>query len=108
DNDYPFFVYSKYELCKNGHCQRQMTLEIPKGETRSKSLYLIVKRSRGKESLKFNVDPNMVFSGHNYAGINKDKTNPDLSISKSADRVDSPWSAGRFLMLTSDVEVFDC
>ncbi|WPU63365.1 prepilin-type N-terminal cleavage/methylation domain-containing protein [Peredibacter starrii] len=109
DNNLPFFVLAKNEFCRSSTCTRQLTLDIKPGATKSRSFYIIVKRPQGKESLKFTIDPNSVYSPSKiYAGINWQKSNPDYSITKTADRVDSPWQKGRLLMLTSEMDFYDC
>lgn len=109
DNNLPFFILAKNEFCRGTKCARKMTLEIQPGATKSKSFYIIVKKPQGKESLKFSIDPNSVFGpDKQYAGINWLKADVNYSLTKSADRPDSPWQKNRLLMLSSELEFYDC
>ncbi|WP_408096424.1 hypothetical protein ACJVC5_15400 [Peredibacter sp. HCB2-198] len=109
DNNLPFFALAKNEFCRNSTCTRQLTLDIKPGAVKSRSFYIIVKRPQGKESLKFTIDPNLVYGpDRSYAGINWQKADANYSITKSPERVDSPWQKGRLLMLTSEMDFYDC
>lgn len=109
DNERPFFALAKNEFCRSEKCKRKLTLEITRGQTKSKSFYIIVKRPQGKESLKFSIEPDSVYGADKqYSAINWRKTDVNFSISKSSDRPDSPWQKERLLMLTSEMDFYDC
>lgn len=107
DNNLPFFVLAGNELCRGNRCERKKTLSIPKGRTKSESLFLIVKRGFNNEMLKFTIDPITTYQSKTYSGINWQYASEDHSISKSS-RDYSPWSKGRLLMLSSELTFYDC
>lgn len=107
DNNLPFFVMARNELCRNTNCERKFTLELKPGANRSKSIFFILRKGYPDEMVKFTVDPVSTYSGKNYAGINWQYSLPDQTISKSS-RSYSPWTKGRLLLLTSELDFFDC
>jgi hypothetical protein len=107
DNDLPFFVLAGNELCRGNKCARKKTLTIPRGKTKSESLFLIVKRGFHNEMLKFSIDPISTYQSKSYTGINWQYNSEDHTISKSS-RDYSPWAKGRLLMLSSELSFYDC
>lgn len=109
DNNKPFLVLGSSEYCL-ANCSRQLTLTIPDGQVRSdKVLYLLVIKGLGGEMLRFSIDPNNTFdsSTKKYKYLNGRDSDPDYSISKNV-RPYSPWTAGRILLLTSEMIFYDC
>jgi hypothetical protein len=106
DQDLPFFVLARSEFCANKFCERKLTLSIPEGQVRSQSLYLITTKGAGDEMLKFTIEPKSVFQNKTYAGINSAK-DVNYRINKTT-RPYSPWAKERILLLSSEVEYFDC
>lgn len=107
DNKLPFFVLAGNELCRGNKCERKKTLSIPAGKSKSESLFLVVRRGSGSEMMKFTVDPITTYQAKTYSGINWQYSNEDLTISKKI-RPYSPWESGRLLMLTSELNFYDC
>lgn len=108
DDGLPFFTLAKNEYCRQEKCERKLTLELKTGQTRSKSIYFIVKKSVGKEIQRLSVHPRSVFKpDKSYGGPNWQYSSTQYSISKS-NLPESPWIEKRLMMLTSEVEFFDC
>lgn len=107
DNGLPFFTLAKNEYCRQDKCSRQLTLELKAGQKKSKSIYFIVKKSIGKETQRYSISPRQVFkTDKNFGGLNW-QHGTDRSISK-ATIPESPWEPKRIIMLSSDIEFFDC
>lgn len=108
DDGLPFFTLAKNEYCRHEKCSRELTLEIKEGQTKSKSIYLIVKKSIGKESQKLSIAPRHTFKpDKSFGGINWQYASDEYSISKSK-APESPWVENRIVMLSSEIELFDC
>ncbi len=108
DTGLPFYTFAKNEYCRQEKCSRQLTLEIKPGEMKSRSMYFIVKKSLGKEIQRLSVHPRSVFKpDKSFGGVNWQHTSEQYSISKS-NLPESPWIENRIMMLTSEVEFFDC
>lgn len=108
DEGLPFFTLAKNEYCRQAQCSRKLTMDIKKGQTRSKSIYFIVKKSVGKEMQRLSVHPRAVFKPNKtFGGLNWQYGSEQYSISKS-NLPESPWVEKRLMMLTSEVEFFDC
>lgn len=108
DDGLPFFSLAKNEYCRQAKCSRKLTMEIKKGQTRSKSIYLIVKKSLGKEIQRLSIHPRSVFKPNKtFGGLNWQYASDQYSISKS-NLPESPWVEKRIMMLTSEVEFYDC
>lgn len=116
DNGMPFFVVAKDEVClpsaaDPARCSREIKLTIPSGKLRSEPFFLIVTKGRPEEKLRFNVSPRKMFSAApsaSYMMLNRFHADPDKTLTKSVNRLESPWVANRLLMLTSEVDFFDC
>lgn len=109
DNSKPFLVLSQNEYCQS-NCSRQLTLNIPTGAIHSdKVLYLIVVKGYPGERLKFSIDPYGLFNPTTklYKYINAFVGDNDYTISKSK-RPESPWAAGRMILLNSEINFYDC
>lgn len=108
DNGLPFFTLAKNEYCRQEKCSRQLTLELKTGQTKSRSIYFIVKKSIGKETQRLSISPRHVFKpDKSFGGINWQHGSDEYSISKSK-VPESPWEPNRIVMLSSEIEFFDC
>lgn len=108
DSGLPFFTLAKNEYCRQEKCSRKLTLELKEGQKKSNSIYFIVKKSVGKETQKLSISPRHVFKTNNtFGGINWRHNSDEYSISKSK-VPDSPWEPNRIVMLSSEIEFFDC
>lgn len=112
DFDMWFYAFNRSFECLEPSCKREVTLEIAQGQTTSsKEFYALILSAKPKEKLSFNIDPENVFKSTtpfqyqfiNYQGF----LDQDYDISKEF-VPDSPWDAGRLLLLTSKVRMLDC
>lgn len=113
DRGMPFFVYSRSELCMPAstdkeRCSRKIVLSIPKGEVRSKPFFLIINKGYPSERLQTELSPRRMFAGGTYQSFNPDAADSNLTIAKTASRPDSPWDAGRLILISSVNSFYDC
>ncbi len=109
DDGLPFFTLAKNEYCRQEKCSRQLTLEIKAGQKKSRSIYFIVRKTIGKEIQRYSINPEDVFkvgTDKSFGGINWEHAT-DRTISKSV-VPESPWEPNRIIMLSSEIEFFDC
>lgn len=110
DKGLSLFAFTPGPECRGSGCSRTKTLEIASGQIKSEPVYFILKKGKPEESLKLNIDPFSVYkTDKNFGGINwKKNIDTNLSISKTSDNYYSPWEKSRIVVLSSEMNFYDC
>ena len=107
DNNKWFYAFDPEFVCEEVGCERSVKLEIPPGQTESEKFYMLILKGASNEMLELNFDPESSLSNTGIYTQMNDASNVSTNISKTG-VPSSPWEAGRLMLLSSNIRLFDC